>query len=115
MYKIQLSALFVVFLCIVVSCKKEGLPVADGSRLGTVVSKWYDSLSYTYFKYDIQNRLTNVIDSNNNGHKHSLRIDYDAQNRPIKLTTAYTYNNLPYYPDHSYTLVYDVTAESLKK
>ena len=115
MYKIQLSVLFVVFLCTVVSCKKEGLPVAHGSRLKTVVSKWYDSLAYTYFIYDIQNRLTNVIDSNNNGHKHNLRIDYDAQNRPIKLTTTSTYNNLPFYPDQSCSLIYDSNGRIVKK
>ena len=89
--------------------------MAESSHLKMVISKWYDSINYTSFKYDSQHRLSAQVDSNNNGHKHIARIEYNAQDRPIKITTAYTYNNTNFYPDQSDSLIYDASGRIVKK
>jgi hypothetical protein len=115
MNRIQLFSFFLLCLCAVLSCKKETLPVAKGSQLKMTISKWYDSINYTSFNYDSQHRLLAQIDSNNNGHKRSVRIEYNAQDRPIKITTAYTYNNTIFLPDQSDSLIYDANGRIVKR
>jgi len=116
MYKIQFAGFCLIILSTVLSCRKDDLPAANGSRLKMTVSKWYDSLSYAIYKYDNQNRLIGRVDSNNNGHKDSVTIEYDGQSRAITATAAYAFNGMSVgVPDQTYSLIYNNDGRIVRK
>ena len=66
------------------ACKKSDLPNTGDQRLQKIIAKSGDSILFTFFKYDAQNRLTVVTDSNNNGYVSKTFIDYNNQGNPVK-------------------------------
>jgi hypothetical protein len=68
-----------VFLSLL-SCQKEQ-SASEGSRLKMIRIKEDDSVFYRSFFYDDQNRISSVVDSNNNGHKWQFSIRYDGQGK----------------------------------
>lgn len=89
MLEIKRALLLLLVSCTLFACSKEDLPAAEGTRLQMIASKWYDTLGYRIFNYDNQNKLTAVIDSNNNGNKSRFTLDYDANGRLLKITFSY--------------------------
>jgi hypothetical protein len=86
------SALFLLFaLLSIFACNKEELGTAEGTRLNMIISKEYDSVGYSAFRYDNQNRLTAKIDSNNRGNISRCFINYDSNGKLLKVT--YSSNN----------------------
>jgi YD repeat-containing protein len=68
------------------SCKKDDIqsPETSGERLKRMVSH-SDSMWYVSFQYDGQGRLTAIKDTNSQMHIGNTSIQYDQQNRMIKM------------------------------
>jgi len=68
------------------SCKKEGSSNSTGTVLKMIKRTERDSIFYRIFQYDNQQRLTSILDSNNNGNKRRFDIFYDSQGKLFKVT-----------------------------
>ena len=67
----RLSLILATSLLLFFSCKKdEDLPNAPGDRLKMIRYKEGDSISFRIFQYDVQNRITAVVDSG-----HGVTVD----------------------------------------
>jgi len=88
------------------ACQKENTTLAEGTKLKMTTSQLNDSISYESFNYDNQNRVTLIEDSNNNGAKYKMLIEYNAQGQPLKLTAS---------QNQSYFFSYDNNGRIVKK
>jgi len=89
------------------SCQKEPA-ISGGDRLKSIRFKTNDSISYRSFQYDDQNRISSILDSNNNGHLYKMLISYDAQGRLSQITGNGDYSIV-------YTFEYDDKGRVSKK
>jgi hypothetical protein len=88
-----LMAASVIF--ILSACKKEEASSPLEKKLHSVSQKLNDSIGYSVFHYDADNKLTEVIDSNNNGHSWKTIIRY-AGDSPRTITRLYhSYFTIP--------------------
>ena len=78
-------------ILLLIACEKEksfstnGSTAVNSSRLTKAISRWYDSATYSFYYYDDQNRLKNIVDSENtNFSKAFTSFVYDAAGRLLK-------------------------------
>ena len=96
------------------ACKKSDLPDTDGQQLQRSITKEGDSILYSFFSYDDQDRLTAMIDSNNNGYVWKTFIDYNSQGNLVKFKVlSSSYPNSPI-NEVSYSLLYNNNTRLLK-
>jgi len=92
----SLTRIFIVsitLLCLFGSCKKDDIPGLGDKLLLRVISNAGDSIVYTSFHYDTQNRLISIKDSCNDASHHTWEtyIDYNTEGNPIKFKTVDDY------------------------
>jgi YD repeat-containing protein len=104
----QTFAIFALLSLAFFSCKKEE-SLSNGDRLKSIRFQTNDSISYRSFQYDDQNRVTSILDSNNNGHRSSDLISYDAQGKLSQVTSSADFFTTVY------TFEYDNTGRIIKK
>ena len=81
----RLSLILAASLLLFFSCKKEkDLPDAPGDRLKMIRYKEGDSISFRLFQYDVQNRLTAVVDSGHGG-IYRRDISYDIPGNLLRI------------------------------
>ena len=81
----RLSLILAASLLLFFSCKKEkDLPDAPGDRLKMIRYKEGDSISFRSFQYDVQNRLTAVVDSGHGG-IYRRDISYDIPGNLLRI------------------------------
>ena len=78
-------------ILLLIACEKEksfstnGSTAVNSSRLTKAISRWQDSATYSFYYYDDQNRLKNIVDSENtNFSKAFTSFVYDAAGRLLK-------------------------------
>lgn len=97
------------------ACKKSDLPNTDGQRLQRSITKEGDSILYSFFNYDDQDRLTAMTDSNNNGYVWKTFIDYNNQGNLVKFKVlSSSYPNSPI-NEVSYSLLYNNNDQVVEK
>jgi YD repeat-containing protein len=70
------------------SCvKQQDAKVASGP-LKSIRIQWRDTLMYRMFEYDSQDRLTRIIDSNDNQYVVKRSIIYNSANQMVKVTST---------------------------
>jgi len=91
----RLSLISAASLLLFFSCKKEeNLPDAPGDRLKMIRYKDGDSISFRSFQYDVENRLTAVVDSGHGG-VYRRNVSYDPQGNLLSVTVngdVYTFD-----------------------
>jgi hypothetical protein len=97
------------------ACRKRDLPNDSGKLLQKIINKSGDSLLYTFFSYDGQNRLTTITDSNNNGHLWNTFIEYNALERPVKFKVFYRNNPNGSFTEYSDSLLYNDNNQVVEK
>ena len=77
------------------SCNKDNVPSTDtsGERLKRMVNT-SDSMWYVSFQYDGQGRLIAIKDTNSQMHIGNTSIQYDQQNRMIKMISMRYYQSM---------------------
>ena len=80
----RLSLISTASLLLFFSCQKEDLPDAPGDRLKMIRYKEGDSISFRTFQYDVQNRLTAVVDSGHGGVYRRI-VSYDTQGNLLSI------------------------------
>jgi hypothetical protein len=78
-----------------------------GDKLLRRIVSDQDSLLSTTFHYDAQNRLTELIDSNRQGHIWQTAIEYNAAGNAVKFTTHYQYHPRSVSNVYTDSLVYE--------
>ena len=107
MYIARFAFTIVLFYSLFSACKKSDLPNTDGQRLQRSITKEGDSISFTFFSYDAKDKLTVIIDSNNNDYLRKTFIDYNNQGNPAKFKVlSSSYPNGPI-NEVSYSLLYN--------
>jgi hypothetical protein len=84
MPRLTVTAFILVLLFHFSACEKEAKLTSGNLQIKMTTQKAKDSISYTHFIYDNQNRLSVILDSNNNGHKRRRELQYDATGRLTK-------------------------------
>lgn len=78
------ALLATIILITLARCTKNDLPTANGNQLQKAINSWGDSISYTIFNYDQQDRLIEIIDSSNNNRNYNPKIatlGYDSHGK----------------------------------
>src|SRR5215203_6186002 len=102
--RITLAALSL--LCFFNSCKKDDFPELGNKLLKRVVAKSGDSILYSTFQYNTENRLVAITDSTNNRHVWKTSIQYDTEGNPVKFWMLWSYGGNSISSEQTDTLVY---------
>ncbi len=102
--RITLAALSL--LCFFNSCKKDDFPELGDKLLKRVVAKSGDSILYSTFQYNTENRLVAITDSTNNRHVWKTSIQYDTEGNPVKFWMLWSYGGNSISSEQTDTLVY---------
>ncbi|WP_121356279.1 hypothetical protein [Flavisolibacter nicotianae] len=89
MTKLSIPASLIILLFVVCACQKEITGTTDHSFIQMTTTKANDSLNYTRFFYDSQNRIVIISDSSNSGHKYIKGLTYDTQGRLAVVTDSF--------------------------
>lgn len=109
-------ALFTILLLFLLhSCQKEDLPNAGGELLQKIKYNSNDSVLYTFFYYDDQNKLVAITDSNNNGHLWKTHIEYNIQDKPVKFKVFYRSHPGGSFSEGVDSLVYNTQWQVMKE
>lgn len=109
-----LSAIpFLLLIFSFVGCKKDDYPTPNGKRLEKIIGRWYDTVYYTFFKYDQDDRVVEVIRNNNNVPLDTgfLSIEYNSQGKMVNYRSKYNRSSFSY----AYTFIYDTNGRITQK
>ena len=115
MYIIRLALTTILIFSLFCACKKDDLPNENGQLLQRIIFKSGDSILYTFFNYDAQNRLAAITDSNNNGHLWRTFIGYNSLDKPTKFKVLYRNNPNGSFTETSDSLLYNNDNHVVKK
>jgi hypothetical protein len=116
MLKIRLTLITTIILFVLNACKKdEATTNTNPQRLQKIIYSEGDSILYTFFNYDENNKLIFLVDSNNNGHFWQTFIQYNLQSQPMKIKVLYRNSPGASFIEWSDSLIYNSDQKVIKK
>ena len=112
---IRLALTTILILSLFYACKKDDLPNQNNQLLQRMIFKSGDSILYTFFNYDAQNRLAVITDSSNNGQLWKTFIEYNPLDKPTKFKVLYRNNPTGSFIESSDSLLYNNDKQVVKK
>ena len=113
MIALRLSVILMFCSAVLFSCKKDNHQPLSNKRLTQVVTHWYDTIGYTFFKYNEFGKLVQIKKTSNNQplDTSTCIISYDADNKMTGFTL--TYNRISWYS--SFKFLHDNAGRIIRK
>jgi hypothetical protein len=86
-----------------------------GKHLDMIVTESGDSILYTSFLYDSENRISSFSDTTNNGFARKTTIKYNPQGDPVSFNTTWQEKPLGILYENIDSLVYNMNKQVIKK